>query len=275
MVKKRKMIRIDIEMPRVVVNTLIKELNKPRGYSYVPKKENINKLRNAIDTMFLDGECGILRNNEIIINDEEVEYTEEQPDKLSESTGKYIGSGLSVLGVKNLVMKGDFIFHCGSCDTDIVYAEYKGKKNFNFRVLDDLRLDIGYCSNCDNKRQSKNRENTLFRLSSNYRNRTSSAFRLGGYQKGTKTEKMLGINFNSLKKYIENQFTEGMSWNNYGKWHIDHIVPVSSANTEEELKLLCHHKNLQPLWAFDNISKNGKYNEKEKAEMLKFIINCK
>ena len=167
----------------------------------------------------------------------EVEYTEEQPDKLSESTGKYIGSGLSVLGVKNLVMKGDFIFHCGSCDTDIVYAEYKGKKNFNFRVLDDLRLDIGYCSNCDNKRQSKNRENTLFRLSSNYRNRTSSAFRLGGYQKGTKTEKMLGINFNSLKKYLENQFVEGMSWNNYGKWHIDHIVPVSSANTEEELKL--------------------------------------
>jgi len=273
--KKKKMITIDIEMPRVVVNTLIKELNKPRGYSYVPKKENINKLRNAIDTMFLDGECGILRNNEIIINDEEVEYTEEQPDKLSESTGKYIGSGLSVLGVKNLVMKGDFIFHCGSCDTDIVYAEYKGKKNFNFRVLDDLRLDIGYCSNCDNKRQSKNRENTLFRLSSNYRNRTSSAFRLGGYQKGTKTEKMLGIDFNSLKQYLENQFTKGMSWDNYGKWHIDHIIPLSSANTEEELKLLCHYKNLQPLWSFDNISKNGKYDEKEKAEMLKFIINCK
>ena len=262
-------------MPRVVVNTLIKELNKPRGSSYVPKKENINKLRNAIDTMFLDGECGILRNNEIIINDEEVEYTEEQPYKFSESTGKYIGSGLSVLGVKNLVMKGDFIFHCGSCDTDIVYAEYKGKKNFNFRVLDDLRLDIGYCSNCDNKRQSKNREKTLFRLSSNYRNRTSSAFRLGGYQKGTKTEKMLGINFNSLKKYLENQFVEGMSWDNYGKWHIDHIIPLCAANTEEELKTLCHHKNLQPLWAFDNISKNGKYNEKEKAEMLKFIINCK
>jgi len=269
------MIRIDIEMPRVVVNTLIKKLNKPRPTGYNAKKENINKLRDVIDTLFLDGECGILRNNEIIINDEEVEYAEENAYKFSDKTGKYIGSGLSVLGVKNLVMKGDFLFHCGSCDTDMVYTEYKGKKNFNFRVLDDLRLDIGYCSNCDNKRQSNYRENTLFRLSLNYRNRTSSAFRLGGYQKGTKTEKMLGIDFNSLNQYLENQFTKGMSWDNYGEWHIDHIIPLCAANTEEELKLLCHHKNLQPLWAFDNISKNGKYNEKEKAEMLKFIINCK
>ena len=50
------------------------QLNKPRPSVYNVKPENINKLRNAIDTMFLDGECGILRNNEIIINDEEVEY---------------------------------------------------------------------------------------------------------------------------------------------------------------------------------------------------------
>ena len=310
MVKKRKMIRIDIEMPRVVVNTLIKELNKPRASSYVPKKENINKLRNAIDTMFLDGECGILRNNEIIINDEEVEYTEEQPDKLSESTGKYIGSGLSVLGVKNLVMKGDFIFHCGSCDTDVVYAEYNGRNSFNFQVKDDLRLTIGYCSSCERSRQQKwdeknkglrsknvrdwqknNKEKHLkifsryvkkrrkydpvFKLTMNIRSRTKEAFKRSRWNKNSSNKEMLGCSFETAHKHLEIQFTKGMSWDNYGKWHIDHIIPLSSANTEEELKLLCHHKNLQPLWASDNLIKSNKYDEKEKVIMLETIINCK
>ena len=291
MVKKRKMITIDIEMPRVVVNTLIKKLNKPRPSVYNVKPENINKLRNAIDTLFLDGECGILRNNEIIINDEEVEYTEEQPYKFSDKTGKYVGSGLSVLGVKNLVIKGDFLFHCNGCDTDMAYTEYKGRKNFNFRVLDDLRLDIGYCNNCSTKRINKwHKENPeylrnyakersktdiLFKLIGNIRIRTNCAYKATKWIKESKNKDMLGCSLSHAKHCLEIQFTEGMSWDNWGKWHIDHIIPLSSANTEEELSLLCHYKNLQPLWAFDNLSKNGKYNKKEKAEMIKTIINCK
>jgi len=239
------------------------------------RKENTNKLRNTLDTLFLDGECGILRNNEIIINDEDKEYTEEKIINYSDSLSKYIGSGLGVLGVKKHVLEGDFVYKCSGCDSIMVYTEYNGKRNFNFRVSDNLRIDVGYCNKCESQRQIKNRQKPLSKLSMNYRSRTAVAFRLGGYKKGTKTEKMLGIDFNSLKQYLENQFTKGMSWDNYGKWHIDHIIPLSSANTEEELKLLCHYKNLQPLWSFDNISKNGKYDEKEKAEMLKFIINCK
>jgi hypothetical protein len=63
-----------------------------------------------------------------------------------------------------------------------------------------------------------------------------------------------------LKKYIESKFKEGMSWDNYGVygWHLDHIIPLSSAKNEEELKSLCHYTNLQPLWAFDNLSKFNK-----------------
>ena len=304
--KKRKMIRIDIEIPRVVVNTLIKKLNKPRPSLYNVKPENINKLRNAIDTLFLDGECGILRNNEIIINDEEVEYAEEQPYKFSESTGKYIGSGLSVLGVKNLVMKGDYIFHCNGCDTDMVYAEYKGRRNFNFQVKEDLGLAIGYCNSCSNKRigewvsenrdkvnetqnkwRSENRDvinkyinerrsnDPLFKMTGNLRSRTKEAFKRSRWNKTSTNKELLGCSFETAHKHLEIQFTEGMSWDNYGEWHIDHIIPLCAANTEEELITLCNHKNLQPLWAFDNLSKNGKYNEKEKAEMLKFIKNYK
>jgi hypothetical protein len=51
-----------------------------------------------------------------------------------------------------------------------------------------------------------------------------------------------------------------MSWDNYGYygWHIDHIIPLSSAKTKEEIYKLCHFKNLQPLWWTDNLSKGKK-----------------
>jgi hypothetical protein len=49
-----------------------------------------------------------------------------------------------------------------------------------------------------------------------------------------------------------------MSWDNHGKWHIDHIIPLASAETEEDIYRLSHYTNLQPLWAEDNWRKNSK-----------------
>jgi hypothetical protein len=61
-----------------------------------------------------------------------------------------------------------------------------------------------------------------------------------------------------LKNHLEKQFTLGMSWDNQGKWHIDHIIPLSSAKNEDDVYKLCHYSNLQPLWAIDNIKKGSK-----------------
>ena len=49
-----------------------------------------------------------------------------------------------------------------------------------------------------------------------------------------------------------------MSWDNRNKWHIDHVIPLSSANTEEEVLNLCHYTNLQPLWVKENLEKSNK-----------------
>jgi len=55
-----------------------------------------------------------------------------------------------------------------------------------------------------------------------------------------------------LRNYIESLLTEGMSWNNYGHWEIDHIIPLSKGNSLAEKIFLCHYSNLQPLWKRDN-----------------------
>ena len=51
-----------------------------------------------------------------------------------------------------------------------------------------------------------------------------------------------------------------MGWDNYGinGWHVDHIIPLSSAKNENEIYELCHYTNLQPLWGTDNIKKSNK-----------------
>ena len=83
------------------------------------------------------------------------------------------------------------------------------------------------------------------------------------YQKGTKSAKtleLLGCTVEQLQTFLAAEFTEGMTWDNYGEWHIDHILPCASFNLEdpEEQKKCFHWTNLQPLWALDNIRKGAK-----------------
>jgi len=107
------------------------------------------------------------------------------------------------------------------------------------------------------KRQRKQKD-PLFKMKHNLRSRTYYAFKNKGYSKKTKTKEMLGVDWEIVKKHIERQFKEGMCWENYGYWHIDHIIPLASAETEERIKQLCHYSNLQPLWADENLSKADK-----------------
>jgi hypothetical protein len=80
--------------------------------------------------------------------------------------------------------------------------------------------------------------------------------------KSNSSLKIIGCSPLFLKEYIENQFIQDMSWEKFGKYiHIDHIIPLSSAKTEEEIYKLCHYTNLQPLWAEDNLKKSNKITE--------------
>lgn len=74
-----------------------------------------------------------------------------------------------------------------------------------------------------------------------------------GTNKEGHTVDILGYSALELKEHMINLFTPGMSWDNYGEWHIDHIKPVSCFDKNEEVSVVCALKNLQPLWSTTRI----------------------
>ena len=116
--------------------------------------------------------------------------------------------------------------------------------------------------NINNQRNKRNKERRKtdknFKLVSNFRTRIYKA--LKNNSKSGKTLELLGCSIEELKKHLESQFVPGMNWDNYGLWHIDHKIPCASFDLSkpEEQRKCFNYKNLQPLWAEDNIKKGIK-----------------
>ena len=105
---------------------------------------------------------------------------------------------------------------------------------------------------------NKHRQLPNVKLIVNLRHRVYKFLKSKSIIKNKKTMEILGCDFVFIKNYLESKFIDGMLWENYGKWHVDHIIPLSSANSEEEVYKLCHYTNLQPLWGVDNLKKGTK-----------------
>jgi hypothetical protein len=113
-----------------------------------------------------------------------------------------------------------------------------------------------------NKRQleyinKRNKVDLNFRLRGNLRARLRCAVKNG---RGGSAVRDLGCSIEFLRQYLESKFQAGMSWDNYGDWHIDHIQPLArfDLTNREQLLKACHYTNLQPLWAIENLSKGAK-----------------
>jgi hypothetical protein len=120
----------------------------------------------------------------------------------------------------------------------------------------EVKARRSYLANIRAKERYKIDE--LFRLKITMRARLYEILTRFKYPKRGSIFKYLGCDINALKAHLESQFKDNMSWNNYGEWHVDHIIPLASAKSEEELIALCHYTNLQPLWAIDNLKKSDK-----------------
>lgn len=83
-----------------------------------------------------------------------------------------------------------------------------------------------------------------------------------GGKRGRRTLDFLDYSIDELMSHLERQFLKGMSWENYGEWHVDHILPLCSFTIQSiedpDIKRAWGLANLRPLWGKDNARKNGK-----------------
>jgi hypothetical protein len=130
-----------------------------------------------------------------------------------------------------------------------------------------LKEQKEYCKNPEVKklinkqRVEKKKTNPQFAIACRLRNRILKALKLVGAVKSKSTMELLGCSFEFLKQHIENQFRDGMCWEDRSSFHIDHIRPLDSFDlTDSELlKAACHWTNLQPLPPLENIRKSNKF----------------
>jgi hypothetical protein len=183
------------------------------------------------------------------------------------------GSGKNCLFGKNN--------HCKKCISDYFKLhKEKNKESYKNRYALDsakichkLKTDQNYKrERTESKREraeSKREYNKIykrnrmatdvnFRMRCNIRSLIKTAIKRKGYKKNSKTFDILGCDYEAFKAYFEPLFKPGMTWENHGAWHIDHIYPVSRATDEKHLIELNHYTNLQPLWAGENFSKGIK-----------------
>lgn len=164
--------------------------------------------------------------------------------------------------------------YCKECkkNDDKKYAEQNQekiiKKNKEYYLKNKERISKqkkGYQEKTKDKRKIYKREyekyrklnDPVYKLTQNYKNRISKALK-GIGKKSKQTAILLGCSVEEFAKHIENQFIEGMTWDNQGEWHVDHIIPISSAKTLKDREKLFHYTNCQPLWAKDNLAKSNK-----------------
>lgn len=153
--------------------------------------------------------------------------------------------------------------NCARCDTVFTDASSNDMCR-QCRTLDKWGVDDATAAYKKRKRlyvRNRYKTDINYRLADNLRSRLNSV--ISRQDRAGSSVKDLGCTVEELKKHLESQFTEGMSWDNYGKggWEIDHIQPLASFDltNREDLLKACHYTNLQPLWARDNRSKGGRH----------------
>jgi hypothetical protein len=160
---------------------------------------------------------------------------------------------------KHRLTKDGLKNECKNCvlEYNEKHGDYIRKRNLDyFHKVDKYKKIL--------RENKKRKEDPIFKLKSSIRSRVCGAIKNRGYTRKSSVNEILGCDWNVFKKHLEKQFQDGMTWDNYGEWHIDHIIPYACAKTEEQVLEVSKYTNLQPLWAKENMSKGYKTNHKWK-----------
>lgn len=134
-----------------------------------------------------------------------------------------------------------------------LYTKNNSNKIKNYRITNKVKI---------NKHKAlKKKTDIQYRLQCNLRTRFCNAVK-DNFKSGSAVSD-LGCTIADFKLYIEKEFVEGMTWDNWGRctWHLDHKIPLSKFDltNRQELLRAVHYTNLQPMWAKENLEKAAKF----------------
>jgi hypothetical protein len=155
--------------------------------------------------------------------------------------------------------------HCRTCDSARRDSKKVSETNRLWREAHKEEARVYKREYLANKRAN----DQLFKLKELLRSRLRNA--LEGKKKSDRAVNLVGCSLEELKSHLESTFQEGMTWDNQGEWHMDHILPCVAFDLEDpvEQKACFHYRNLQAMWALDNSRKGGGYTEDDKLTYLK------
>ena len=158
---------------------------------------------------------------------------------------------ISIFKISSISIDGYYGL-CNDCIPEKTWTNEKQKESYK-----------KYCKNNKEKLREKWKkagQNINRRIRDSLNHRISETLKSSKTNKNNTTFTYVGCDKNYLKKWFEFIFEENMSWDNYGEWHIDHVVPCSSFDfTNDEDKKNCFSwKNLRPCWSKENITKGNK-----------------
>lgn len=144
-----------------------------------------------------------------------------------------------------------------------VCCETKDRTEFFFDNKEKTKLQ-SKCKSCHNKLKKKRRkEDVVLRIIQTQKTRVRIVCNQKKLKKISTFNEIFGIDKNGFKTYLENLFYGGITWENYPDkiWEVDHITPLSTVETFEDVVKLCHYSNLQPLLIEDHKKKTNQVNK--------------
>lgn len=198
------------------------------------------------------------------------EYHKTVPDKVKKWSSDWVKNNRDKVNIihRNYYHKNTEYFkdkmkkyHRIRWDTDSEHREKvnnSSKERFKRLYYNDEEFKQNFIKKIADYHKTRYNTDELYKFKTDIRRTVGSSFRRKGYNKNSKSRKILGAEWDVVKDYIESQFSEGMTWDNHGEWEYDHKIPISICKTVEEVLRLNHYTNFQPLWSKENLLKSDK-----------------
>ena len=208
-------------------------------------------------------------NNKERLAEKQKQYYEENKDKVSLRSKKWREKNREEILLKKKIYREEHKEEIAlqqkeyrENNKETIALQHKEYRENNPQVMKKWRKENKPMINKNRREYYAKRTSSdpIYKLSLQVRNLIYSSFKRKKYVKNKHTYDIIGLEADDFYNYLLQTFKDnyGYDWDGKEEIHIDHIIPLSSAKTEEEVIKLCHYSNLQLLKADDNIEKKAK-----------------